>query len=151
MDIKFNVKQKYVVNGKEYNSIEEMPAAIREIYEKAVANAKGIEHGIISSEKIVFNGQEYESVDLMPSDVRQVYETLMKTVKSGEFSVKGNAGFTMGEKAESFKNKGILGSYSMTKPIAPKSFFSSRVFIIAAAILALLVGIYFLISIGSFR
>ena len=50
-----------MVNGKEYGSIEEMPAAIREAYEKAVGKAKGIEHGnisSISSGKIVFNGQE---------------------------------------------------------------------------------------------
>jgi hypothetical protein len=84
MDIKFNVKRKYVVNGKEYGSPEEMPAAIREAYEKAVGKAQGMPHGnisSISSGNIVFNGQEYESVGSMPPDVRQMYETIMNAVK----------------------------------------------------------------------
>jgi hypothetical protein len=34
MDMKFNVKYKFKVNGKEYSSLNEMPASIREAYEK---------------------------------------------------------------------------------------------------------------------
>jgi hypothetical protein len=152
MEIKFNVKRKFIVNGKEYGSLEEMPAAIREAYEKAVSKSKGIEHGNItsvSSEKIVFNGQEYENVNSMPADIRQMYETVMKTVSEGKLSVTGNIDFKFGKKAADLKNEGVHDSYSMSKPIAPKSFFSPRVLIIVAAILALLVGIYFLISIGG--
>ena len=83
MDVKFNVKYKFKVNGKEYSSLEEMPPDIRDVYEKAVNKDGGIGHGNISSispGKIVFNGQEYESVDSMPADIRQMYETIMKTV-----------------------------------------------------------------------
>lgn len=150
MDVKFNVKYKFKVNGKEYGSLEEMPAPIREAYEKAV-KAKGIEHENISSGKVVFNGQEYESVDSMPPDIRQMYETIMKTVKEEKLSVTGNVDFKIGGKAADFRKEGDLDSYSISKPIAPKSFFSPRVFIIVVAVIALLVGIYFLISIGGSR
>ena len=154
MEVKFNVKRKFVVNGKENGSIEEMPAAIREVYEKAVGKAKGIEHGnisSISSGKIVFNGQEYESVNSMPPDIRQMYETVMQTVSEGKISITGDVDFKFGKKTPDPGGKAALGSYSTSKPIAPQSFLSPRVLIIAAAILAFIIGIYFLVSIGGSR
>ena len=152
MDVKFNVKYKFKVNGKEYGSLEEMPASVREAYEKAVDNTKGIELGnmpSMSSGKIVFNGQEYESIDSMPADIRQMYETIMKSVKEGGFSATGKAGFKIGETKAGFQNEG-LASYDNSKPIVPKAS-SSRIFIIAAAIIALLAGIYFLLSVSGSR
>lgn len=154
MDVKFNVKYKFKVNGKEYGSLEEMPAPIRETYEKAVANSKGIEHGNIPSMtagKIIFNGQEYESVDAMPADIRQMYETVMKTVSEGKISVTGDVDFKFGKKIPDLGKRTTLDSYNISKPIAPKSFFSPRVLTIIVAILALLVVIYFVISIGDYR
>jgi hypothetical protein len=154
MDIKFNVKYKFKVNGKEYGSLEEMPAPIREAYEKTVANSKGIEHGNIPSMtagKIIFNGQEYESVEAMPADIRQMYETVMKTVSEGKISVTGGVDFKFGKKIPDLGKGTTLDSYNILKPIAPKSFFSPHVLTIILAILALLVGIYFLISIGGAR
>jgi hypothetical protein len=38
MPINFNVKTKIKVNGKEYNSPEEMPPDVRSLYDKAMAN-----------------------------------------------------------------------------------------------------------------
>jgi hypothetical protein len=154
MDVKFNVKYKFKVNGKEYSSLEEMPAPIRETYEKAVANSKGIEHGNIPSVtagKIIFNGQEYESMNAMPADIRQMYETVMKTVSEGKISVTGDVDFKFGKKMPDLGKGTTFNSYNMSKPIAPQSFFSPRILTIIFAILAFLVGIYFLISIGGPR
>jgi hypothetical protein len=154
MDVKFNVKYKFKVNGKEYGSLEEMPAPIRETYEKAVANSKGIEHGNIPSMtagKIIFNGQEYERVEAMPADIRQMYETVMKTVSEGKISVTGGVDFKFGKKIPDPGKGTTLDSYNISKPIAPQSFFSPRVLTIIVAILALLVGIYFLMSIGDYQ
>jgi hypothetical protein len=151
MDVKFNVKYKFKVNGKEYGSLEEMPASVREAYERAVDNTNGIELGNIpsmSSGKIVFNGQEYESIDSMPADTRRMYETIMKSVQEGGFSATGKAGFKIGEATAGFRNEG-LASYNNSKPIVPKSS-SSRIFIIVV-IIALLAGIYFLLSISGSR
>ncbi len=69
INVNFNVKRKYIVNGKEYGSVEEMPANIRQAYDKALESRKG---------KIVFNGQKYENVEAMPPDVRQAYEEMMR-------------------------------------------------------------------------
>lgn len=152
MEVKFNVKRKYIVNGKEYASIEEMPADIRQAYERAVSGKGGFTHENISSlsaGKIVFNGQEYESIDLMPLDIRQMYETIMKSVGEGNMSVTGKAGINMDGTSSSFQKGGVLNAYTMSKPITPKSFFSPRLLIIAAAIIILLAGIYFIFIIGS--
>ena len=148
MDVKLNVKYKFKVNGKEYGSLEEMPAPIREAYEKAVANSKGINTEIFLSGKVVFNGQEYESVDSMPADIRQMYETIMKTVKSGEIPATANTGLDIGEKAADFRKEGDLDSYSISNPIAPKSSFSPVVLMIIVIMLALLAGLYLLIGLG---
>jgi len=148
MDIKFNVKRKYVVNGKEYGSLEEMPAAIREAYEKAVGKAGGGEPGnipSITSGKIIFNGQEYAGVDAMPPDVRQLYETVMKTVGEGKISVTGNVDFKFGKKAENVISEGSPASYGMSKPIAPKSFFSPVMLVVLGIIIILIAGLYFYI------
>jgi len=142
MDVKFNVKYKFKVNGKEYGSLEEMPAPIREAYEKTVANSKGMERVNISSGKIVFNGQEYESVDSMPADIRQMYETIMTTVKSGGITTLENSGFKMDVSKNSFKDQGMINSADMPKPIAPKSFLSPAILLIIGIILALLAGLY---------
>jgi len=148
MDIKFDVKRKYVVNGKEYASPEEMPAAICEAYEKAVGKAQGMQHGnisSISSEKIVFNGQEYENVNAMPLDVRQMYETIMNAVKGEKGVTMKKSGFQIGLNVPGIKDKGILTTGGInSEPIEPQSGFSPRILIIAAAILGFIIGLYIL-------
>jgi hypothetical protein len=155
MDIKFDVKRKYVVNGKEYGSLEEMPAAMREVYEKAVGKAHGAEHGnisSISSDKIVFNGQEYDSVNAIPPDVRQMYETIMNAVKGEKGVPMEKSGFQIGFNVPGIKDKGILATRGInSKPIEPKSGFSPRVLIIAGAIIMFIIGLYILMSIGGSR
>lgn len=154
MEVKFNVKRKYVVNGKEYGSLEEMPTAIREAYEKAVGKTHGTEHGnipTISSQKIVFNGQEYESVNSMPADVRQLYESVMKTVNEGNISLTGNIDFKFGKKTPGPEKGKTLDAYNVSKPIEPQSGLSPRVLIIAGAIIALIIGLYILMNIGGSR
>jgi hypothetical protein len=152
MDVKFNVKYKFKVNGKEYSSLEEMPPDIRDVYEKAVNKDGGIGHGNISSispGKIVFNGQEYESVDSMPADIRQMYETIMKTVKSGDVATVEKSGFKIGVDTKGFKDERIMNSSDISKPIAPKSFFSPLMLLIAGALLVLFAVLYFMLGVGS--
>ncbi len=81
MGVTLNVKRKFIVNGKEYNSHEEMPRELREAYEKAVSSGSGmrIQKPQVSVEtKIVFNGKEYDSLEAMPGDIRRVYQSVMK-------------------------------------------------------------------------
>ena len=82
LNVKFNLKRKYIVNGKEYGSVEEMPANIRQIYEKAASRGTNLLAGLENTnKKIVFNGQEYENVESMPSDVRQMYDETIKMLE----------------------------------------------------------------------
>jgi hypothetical protein len=87
-----NIKRKIVVNGREYTSVEEMPADIRSRYEQAMASAGAAVHthgGGGVKAKIVFNGREYLDVDTMPEEVRRLYETAMDAVRSGERPLEG--------------------------------------------------------------
>lgn len=146
MDVKINVRRKYIVDGKEYNSVEEMPSAIREAYQKATGKVNGIEHhhiSSISSQKVLFNGQEYESINSMPSDVRLIYETVMKTVREGRPSAE-DVDNAFGKKIPDPGKEAAFDSYNISKPIMPESSFSIRNFVILAVTIALLTGIYFL-------
>ncbi|HEU5397692.1 MAG TPA: hypothetical protein VFV77_00310 [Gammaproteobacteria bacterium] len=79
-------KKPIVVAGRSYNSVEEMPAEVRRVYDLAVAaRNEGEDHDRL---KIVFNGQEYESLDKMPPDVRKLYQTQQVAMETyRDFSV----------------------------------------------------------------
>lgn len=141
MDIKFNVKYKFKVNGKEYSSLDEMPADIHDAYDKTI-KTRGMEGTNISPGKIVFNGQEYESMDSMPADIRQMYEPIMKTVKSGGVANVEEPGFKLGVSSNRMKDMGMLSSAGVPKPITPKWFLSPAILLIIAIMFALLVVVY---------
>jgi len=79
-------KKPIVVAGRSYNSIEEMPAEVRRVYDLAVAaKSEDEDHDRL---KIVFNGQEYEGLDKMPPDVRKLYQTQQVAMETyRDFSV----------------------------------------------------------------
>ncbi|HEV2332328.1 MAG TPA: hypothetical protein VGV16_04130 [Gammaproteobacteria bacterium] len=79
-------KKPIVVAGRSYNSIEEMPAEVRRVYDLAVAaQNEGEDYDRL---KIVFNGQEYEGLDKMPPDVRKLYQTQQVAMETyRDFSV----------------------------------------------------------------
>jgi len=79
-------KKPIVVAGRSYNSVEEMPAEVRRVYDLAVAaRSDGEDHDRL---KIVFNGQEYEGLDKMPPDVRKLYQTQQVAMETyRDFSV----------------------------------------------------------------
>ena len=87
MPIKINVKTKIKINGKEYNSPEEMPPDIRNLYAKAMANRGSSSANIqgTTNSKIVFNGQTFNSLDEMPADVRGIYDSVITALdKNGD-------------------------------------------------------------------
>jgi hypothetical protein len=73
MNTKVTVKTRIVVDGKEYHSLEELPAALRAAYEKAVASGAQAR----PTSRIVFNEQTYDTPEAMPADVRQLYEAAL--------------------------------------------------------------------------
>ncbi|MDD5679252.1 MAG: uroporphyrinogen decarboxylase family protein [Kiritimatiellae bacterium] len=81
MNISIHIKRKFKINGKEYNSLEEMPDDIREKFKQTMASQADSKHPInltTTRAKITFNGAEYGSMDAMPQDARQLYEKVLK-------------------------------------------------------------------------
>ncbi len=111
LNVKFNVKRRYIINGKEYHSLEEMPGDVRQAYEKGIASSSGghLKIGPASHKtKITFNGQEYESIEAMPPNIRQMYEQVMRAVETGTLSPEmigqGTGGFPGAARIQSVKS-----------------------------------------------
>ena len=88
---------KIVFNGKEYDSVDQMPPDVRKEYEVALETLRksggeeilsvlqrdmGVSgtHIKATFREIVVNGKKYDSVDAMPPDVRRTYEQAMARV-----------------------------------------------------------------------
>ncbi|MCX5642987.1 MAG: hypothetical protein NTY10_07195 [Candidatus Omnitrophica bacterium] len=141
MNVKFNLKRKYIVNGKEYGSVKEMPDNIRQVYEKALdsslATNPGTNPGNIKK-KIMFNGQEYENVEAMPPDVRQTYDELIRNL----VEMKGLSSGAVARKPISF---------SFSKSTTPEPVISPRVLAVVILVLVLFGALYFLYQKGRGR
>ena len=143
MNINVNVKRKFKINGKEYNSIEEMPDDIRGKFEKAMDSQSVSSHQINPTTlraKIIFNGIEYQSIDAMPQDVRQLYEKVLKAAETGDV---GNIGNSSGILTES-KNFGTIRSEDFQNKTKIQPAFSPRKFIVSVLLIVLIILLYYL-------
>jgi len=80
MPININIKNKIRFNGQDYDSLEAMPADVRQEFEKIMAGLKnpdGSRVVIHTSGKVVFNGQEYAGVEAMPEEIRRQYQQII--------------------------------------------------------------------------
>ena len=148
MKVNFNVKRKFIVNGKEYASVEEMPPELREAYEKAVRSGAGvrIEKPQISVEsKIVFNGQEYRSLEAMPEEVRRVYQSVMKSVETGEASTEFLSAALGDESTMPNRSAAFHTSVDLAKPIEPTSS-TPRWIIVGLGLLGVIIMLYYLFA-----
>ena len=87
---------KIVLNGREYDSVEQMPPEVREQYLQAlgalrdsdgdgvpdVLQQSGSSNGVVE-ETFVFNGRKYNSLDELPPEVREMIKHIPKP-KPGE-------------------------------------------------------------------
>jgi hypothetical protein len=146
MKINMNVKHKFKINGKEYNSIEEMPADIREAFRKAMGSqatsGQGINHTTART-KIIFNGTEYESIDAMPPDVRDYYEEVMKAAEAGAAPHIDITG-TVSVSPIKHQAQGTTPSGDRRKQITAEPSFSRRALILSIVAVALIVLFYYL-------
>ena len=108
MSIKINIERKFKVNGKEYASIEEMPADIRQAFKKAQALRSDLDQPldpVTLQNKIIFNKTVYKSKDALPQDVRQLYEKVMKAAETGKAPLAidlSEISISAGRKSETF-------------------------------------------------
>jgi hypothetical protein len=149
MKVNFNVKRKFVINGKEYSSVEEMPPELQEAYEKAVRSGTGVrlkKPQVKVKTKIVFNGKEYENLEAMPADIRGLYQSVMKSVETGEASPEILSTVLGDDPAFAAQGGAIRTSDDLPKPIEPVSAFSSRWIIVALGLLGLVFMLYHLLA-----
>ena len=138
-NVKLSVKRKYIVDGREYGSLEEMPDDIRQAYEKGLAFPSRSSSN--QGGRIIFNGQEYESMGKMPDSVRRMYENAMDALREGDASGEE----TNGEEEEVLlknhqKDDGPV-RVGAPKPIAPEPAFH-RWLIVGLILIALIWGLY---------
>lgn len=146
MDIKVNVKRKFKVNGKEYNSIEEMPRDIRDAFEKAIASQGGpgyqVNAGAMQT-KIIFNDKEYKNIDEMPQDVRLLYEKVLKSAETETVSPDIVTSGDINSMLTGFKTHGSTRMGNMGFPTKTEPVFSMRTLIISIGLIALMLLLYY--------
>jgi hypothetical protein len=87
------VKTKFRVNGQEYASVDDMPPAIRQAYERAMASVQsGTHRGLVRlssaftnthvQSKITFNGQVFDNPYAMPPAMHRLYDDVMATLNT---------------------------------------------------------------------
>jgi hypothetical protein len=155
MKINLKVKSRFIVNGKEYMSPEDMPDAVRQAYEKARGSRFGtlhVEGSTRFTSKITFNGQDYENPDAMPSDVRQTYDHVMKSVLKGEVSPELIAGRKVNG-ALSGLGAEDRRSAEGPMPMVFEAAFSNvkRRLVVGLILLIVLGGLYFVLSTSGSR
>jgi hypothetical protein len=149
MKINISVKRKYKIKGKEYNSLEEMPDDVREIFKKTMGSQAGSGHEIsagVTRTKIFFNGREYDSIDEMPQDFRQLYEKVLQAAETGaappDIDVVGiNSDVLMKPNAPGSTRPG-----ENRKPTKIESSFSPRALIASVLLTALILLLYYLVK-----
>ena len=147
MNININVKRKFKINGKEYNSIEEMPNEIRQAFKKAMASQadSGLHvNSATTQTKIIFNGTDYKNIDAMPQDTRQLYEKVMKAAETGNAPSEidlAEIGSGMQKESGTF---GVAHQSNTPQPAKFEPSISTRTLIVSVVLIVLFLLIYYL-------
>ena len=113
MGIEVNVTRQFVINGKQYHSVEEVPPDVRQAIEETLGSPTGVSQagtagnqakiivklsahraGLPGKERTghgcapwrdapPVNGRPYSGVDAMPGGVREIYAVAMQCIGSG--------------------------------------------------------------------
>ncbi|MFI5143066.1 MAG: hypothetical protein ACHQQS_03280 [Thermoanaerobaculales bacterium] len=139
MDVKVTVKRKIRYQGKEYESIDELPEAVRQAYERAMAGGgqAGFPTAVQSQPgKIVFNGHEYGGIATMPPDVRNAYEGVMRAVVGGQ-----PVGATVEMPTKRSDEPAALTQAVSAAPIEPGAALAPRTLVLLILGIVLLMGL----------
>ena len=144
MNINIDIKRKFIIDGNQYKSIEEIPHDVqgaREILRNLMDSQIGSGHRISSAvtpNKIIFNSTEYETIESMPQDVRQLYEKVLRAAESGAPpSGVDIAGIRCGMRGKHGTNSTTPPGEIRKSPKGEPSF-SLQTFIVSAALMALI-------------
>jgi hypothetical protein len=147
MTIQISVKSKFIVNGKEYESVEKMPDEIRAAYEKAKKGSPGQGHARtpeIGKSKLVFNYNKYADEDAMPQEERELYEFVMKAMEKEGISIPVGMDRNRESPRPDMQVPDVSG-----KAIVPGSSLSPRKWFSLTAILVLLLGVTYLLFVSG--
>jgi len=90
MGIEVNVTREFVINGKQYHSLEEVPPDIRQAIEETLRSPGVSKAGTAGNQaRITVNDRPYGGVDAMPGGVREIYAVAMQCIGSGPGSRAG--------------------------------------------------------------
>jgi hypothetical protein len=112
-----------VFNGREYASLEEMPADVRLAYDKVmglladkdqdgvpdIMQQAGGANVVVNQASFTVNGQQYSSLEEMPDEVRKVYERAMGLIGSGGGSLQPSVDASAGVKPAAQSAAPLLG------------------------------------------
>jgi hypothetical protein len=153
MNINIDIKRKFIINGKEYKSIEKIPQDIhgaREFFRNLIDSQLDSDYrisSVLTPTKIIFNGTEYETIESMPQDVRQLYEKVLKAAESGAPpSGVDIAGISSGKVEKPVTNSRAFPGATRKPPKDEPSFFLPT-FLVSAGLMALFLLIHYLLQI----
>ena len=81
--LNIDMRRRIIVNGKEYGSVDELPAMLRKAYEEAIRCSSGP-----AKTRIRLNGQEYDSIEALPPDLRHLYHDALRAAHGEAFGQK---------------------------------------------------------------
>jgi hypothetical protein len=140
LNMNINVKRKFIVNGKEYNSFDEIPESAKE----AVKKGMGLQLDGAKPTKITFNGKEYGSVEEMPEDARQSYEKMLEVVEGGR-TPRVTFGVERGRPTlDETEDREAIRSALVRDPPRVESFVSPRTLLLGVAAVVLVLLLYYL-------
>lgn len=133
MAVKVDITRKFVVNGQEYGSIDELPQEVREAIRASLSSGKVIDMKKRSS--IDFNGREYRSASEMPPSERSIYEHAMRLAGSEGLDPKepNGTGSFIARQNTGEQVSGNKPSFSLSFSLKP--LFAILILALAAAIL----------------
>jgi hypothetical protein len=123
MDVKLDVKRKYKFQGKEYDSIKDMPPERQAAFRQAVPSESELENRVELKDgitKITYQGKEYD-LDELPPTVRKLYEKIieMKT-RDRTGAIEPSSASEIGDIPEPSAN--VYSGELPAEPITPKTF-----------------------------
>lgn len=152
MKVKLDFKRRFKINGKKYNSLENVPQNImqaREACRKLMDSQEGSDpriNSVVTPNKIRFNGMGYQKDDAMAIDLFQQYKKVPKTAElesstSGADIVGISNGMLCNANAGSAARLGEI-----RKAIKGESSLPPRTLIVTGVMIALSLLIYYLLS-----
>jgi hypothetical protein len=147
MNINVNVQRKFKVDGRVYNSVEDMPHDIQNALKKAMASQATTGIPAVKQTKIIFNGTEYKSIEEMPSDDRQLYEKVLRAAETGNIPP---TLVTTGDISVSENESKIFGNTNATNmgtPTKAEAAISPRILIFGITLISIIILTYYMFQI----